>query len=195
MKVDRFDDPGSQHMRPEPVDDVAAKVAVGSRADRIAQLCMTTVGGDRTFLFVLLVRSDLPFLAPGELGVGDGLVAGQLRFTQSFDAGKHGFELRRPFRLFGKHGGFLLVRLKERQAVYERIDPVVFALHVVIDPRMIMALGALKVLAEKDATDVTSEGGGFGFPLQVELGGRVPVGLRTVSAQQFLSKSVEGLVL
>ena len=73
----------------------------------------------------------------------------QTRAGAATDLGKNGGKGGLAFRRFGEIAGLGFIRTKKRSAREECLQPVVVALRIIIDPRVIVALGTGKIAAKE----------------------------------------------
>ena len=96
--------------------------------------------------------------------------------------GKDGSESGFAFGSFGHEGGFGGVWLEEESPGEERQQSVVVALPIIGDARVVMALGAGQIHAEKEACGVAGEGIGFGLAIENPASGAARWGVGVLDA-------------
>ena len=165
--VSRFHEGAAQHVPPEPIGDVTAKVRIlgGVRSE----LGAAAVFWNGTLLFILGIGRHQPFFAGRKHRFVKFQPGRQTRPSAAGDGCEHALESRLAAGFLGEHGRLLFVRLKNKTATHERIQAVIVALKIIVDGRVVVALGALEIHAEKFAAQIARHKIGLGITVEYEL--------------------------
>ena len=194
VQVHRLNQTAAHHQRPETIRHVAGEIPVVAVADQLGQLLATTVGRDRPQVLLLLVRLDLVLLARRNRRLVQLTLAQQARSRNARVAGEHRLEGHSTTGPLGQYARLLLVGLEEIGAVQEGVDAVVVLLQVIVDQRMVVALGTLQVDAEEHPADLAGHLVHLDSAIHQELRRTTLLGIDRVGAQDLRSQHVPRLV-
>ena len=182
VQVDRVDQAPPHHHRPKPIDDVPAELGDRRRKSDSRQARRGGCDEESCGPFCLFPgRPDirLPWAAIG---------SGRARPVQDLRAGlvrhfllENRGERHVSFGFLGEDGDFLSSSNKV-VPVQEREDTVIMSLFVIVDQRVVVALGALQVAAEEHPADVSRQQVGIGQAVEIKLRGPARRGDRSPSA-------------
>ena len=123
----------------------------------------------------------------GEEGAGEGFAAGWL---------EHRGELEVAVGLFTEEREFAATFVGEEiGAVDEREEAEELALFVIVNQRMVVALGTLDIASEENAADITNHEVRFGEAIQEETGGGAQGGASAVGGEDLEAEFIEGASL
>ncbi len=166
VEVQRFDEAASDEQPPETVREISREEGVFVGCDALGEP-LECAEFRNAGVFGLFVRRDNPALGFGQVGNGDFFCEGHARAGGAFVPIQDGSELQfSGDEAFAEPFGFeSLAWLIEFEVLEDHEEAVEIDLFVIIDGQVFVALGALKVYAEEEASYVAGEAGVIGFLL------------------------------
>ena len=194
LQIERMHQAAAKHERPQAIGDVSVERVVGAVGRQLRELLAITELGDR---FHVVARRDLIFVARQIERLVDHHAIGHPRSRPPRHVEKHRLKRDVAAGVLGLEYRLLVAFLARDRVrrLQEREQALVIGLQIVIHDRVIVALGALHVAAEKDAADVAGEHVGVGATIQGEAGRCSRRRIGAVGQQNFLGQHVPRLVL
>ena len=188
--VEWLDEASPHHQGPQPVHDVAAEVDVLIRNHRARQLKPAAVL--RHAAFLRLRFDEVRFFDP--FRIGNLRQIEQPRIRHSLNRSENRSELHIALGLFAKHL-LLRFRISEEVAAFEEgTDPVVVALQVAVDRRVVVALSTLQINTQKNASDVAREQVDVEVPVEIKLRCGPLCSVSTVGGEDFIDDRIPAAV-
>ena len=194
VQIEWLDQPAAHHQRPQAVGHVAGKEPVVPTENQLCQLFAAIVGWHRPQVLFLLVRLDLVFLARSDGRLVDLTLAKQPRTRDPRITGENRLERNASTGPLGQHTRLLLVGLEQVRSIQEGVDAVVVLLQVIVDQRVVVALGTLQIDAEEHSADLAGHLVHFDTAVHQELRPTSLFGIDGVGPKNLRSQNVPGLV-